>query len=111
MGRLASFQESGCSSGKIQPNTASEPDAGVMVSSTASEGAVPGRGMADDAVAGRRILIVEDNFMVAMSLERTLRQWGCDVVGPYPSLEEGRRAALDPSIEAAVLDINIVGGS
>ena len=36
-------------------------------------------------LAGRRILIVEDEFLLAMELELLLQQRGCLVLGPVSS--------------------------
>jgi AmiR/NasT family two-component response regulator len=36
------------------------------------------------ALAGARILIVEDEFLVAMDLEDRLKREGCGVIGPVP---------------------------
>ena len=63
-------------------------------------------------LAGMRILVVEDNFLVASALARRLASWGCEVVGPVGSVEEGRRLlASDDRVHGAILDINITGGT
>ena len=41
------------------------------------------------ALAGKRILVVEDEALVAMMLEDMLADLGCEVVGPAMRLEEG----------------------
>jgi DNA-binding response OmpR family regulator len=60
-------------------------------------------------LAGSRILIVEDEFLVAMDLEDRLKREGCGVIGPAPRetkalalLEQGRP-------DAVVLDLNLGG--
>jgi DNA-binding NarL/FixJ family response regulator len=58
-----------------------------------------------------RILLVEDNFLVAVSIKRMLEQCGCEVLGPIPTLEQGLSAAADEHLDGAVLDINIIGGT
>lgn len=58
---------------------------------------------------GRRILIVEDDYLVASWLAGVLRQWGCEVIGPAPTVEEGLRLARSSDIEGAILDINLRG--
>lgn len=55
----------------------------------------------------RRILVVEDEAMIAMDLEALLRQSGCEVVGPVASLREALRAVAEEALDAAVLDINL----
>ena len=61
-------------------------------------------------LAGKRVLVVEDEPIVAMTVEDMLISLGCEVVGPAshrtPALELAETATLD----AAVLDININAG-
>lgn len=58
-----------------------------------------------------RVLLVEDSYFAAVDVQRKLEQLGCRVVGPVPSLREGLELASRESITAAILDINILGGS
>jgi len=63
-------------------------------------------------LAGRRILVVEDEMLVAMSIEDTLIDAGGEVVGPAPTV--GRALGLlqdEPKIDAVVLDMNLQGHS
>ena len=53
--------------------------------------------MNNNNLAGRRILIVEDEMLIAMALENLLRQNGCEVVGPARSVECTRRSATSSS--------------
>ena len=57
------------------------------------------------------VLLVEDNFLVAMAMERALIESGCTVVGPVASVAEGKRIAEQTSFDGAILDINIQGGT
>lgn len=57
------------------------------------------------------VLLVEDNFLVAMAMERALVESGCTVVGPVATVEEGTRIAAQTRIDGAILDINIQGGT
>jgi DNA-binding response OmpR family regulator len=66
--------------------------------------------MPDDSLAGRRILVVEDEMMIAILLEESLLALGCIVVGPVGKLEVAKRLATDESLDAAVLDVTIRGG-
>jgi CheY-like chemotaxis protein len=45
--------------------------------------------------------------MIALDLESTLRQHGCEVVGPAASLEEAQRIIESGLPDAAVLDVNL----
>jgi PAS domain S-box-containing protein len=59
----------------------------------------------------RRILLVEDEPLVALEIEAALQALGCVVIGPVASLGEAMqlaRAELD-LLDAAVLDINLAG--
>lgn len=62
-------------------------------------------------LAGLRVLLVEDDFMIAVRLQRMLAELGCIVVGPTSSVDEGVRLASNNEVDAAVLDINIRGGN
>lgn len=63
-----------------------------------------------DSLAGRRVLVVEDEMMIAIVLEESLRLLGCIVIGPVSKLDDAVRLARTESLDAAVLDINIRGG-
>lgn len=59
---------------------------------------------------GRKILVVEDEYLIADDLTALLREAGADVIGPAASLPSAVRLASDTElIDAAVLDINLRG--
>jgi DNA-binding response OmpR family regulator len=59
-------------------------------------------------LARRRILVVEDEALIAMDLEWTLRQSGCEVVGPVATLGDAVRAvATEHPLDGAILDVNL----
>jgi CheY-like chemotaxis protein len=58
---------------------------------------------------GKRILVVEDEPLVAMLLEEMLLELGCQVVGPAFSIAEASRMAEEEALDAAVLDVNVNG--
>jgi CheY-like chemotaxis protein len=64
-------------------------------------------------LAGRRVLVVEDEALVAMLLEDRLRDAGAEVVGPVGSVGEAlgliEGAARDGGLGAAVLDVKLGG--
>ncbi len=60
-------------------------------------------------VTGKRILIVEDEFLVALSLQDTLTSLGCVVVGPVSNLSAAIQAAETQTIDVAILDVNLRG--
>ena len=61
------------------------------------------------ALAGRRILIVEDEFIIALSTKEMLTEIGAIVIGPAASIADGLSLAKSEMIDAAVLDMNIRG--
>ena len=58
---------------------------------------------------GLRVLVVEDNFMLAELTRDLLEDAGCQVVGPVGRLEEGLAHARTEPIDGAILDINLHG--
>lgn len=66
--------------------------------------------MAVQPLRDRRILAVEDEYYLAMDLERELTGVGAAVIGPAPSVEQALTLIdAEPAIDAAVLDINLGG--
>jgi DNA-binding response OmpR family regulator len=65
--------------------------------------------MERESLRGRRILVVEDEIMIAMMLESALTDAGCDVVGPCSSLVEANSAIDLGKLDGAILDINLRG--
>ncbi len=62
------------------------------------------------AFAGRRVLVVEDESLVAMLLETILEDMGCVPVGPAATVDEGLQLANDGEpVDAALLDVNVAG--
>ncbi|WP_205007825.1 response regulator [Sphingosinithalassobacter portus] len=58
---------------------------------------------------GRKILIVEDEPVVAMCLEDMLLDFGCTVIGPASRLADGLVLAEAEDADAAILDVNLGG--
>jgi CheY-like chemotaxis protein len=61
-------------------------------------------------LSGRRVLVVEDESLVAMLLETILEDMGCVPVGPASTVEEGLAMTVDGApLDAALLDVNVAG--
>ncbi len=61
-------------------------------------------------LAGRRILVVEDEVMISWMLENTLTTFGCVIVGPAARLKQAMEiVSTAAAIDAAVLDVNLDG--
>src|SRR3954468_13230999 len=59
---------------------------------------------------GRRILVVEDDYLVVEEMVQELQASGADVVGPIANLPKAfERLEKVPDISGAVLDINLQG--
>jgi CheY-like chemotaxis protein len=58
---------------------------------------------------GVRVLVVEDEYLVAVLIEEMLESLGCIVTGPFPRLPEALDAVDRDTYDAAVLDINLAG--
>lgn len=64
----------------------------------------------DEPLKGLRLLLVEDEAMVAMMLEDMLGDLGCEVVGPASSVADALELArTDQGIAGAILDVNVAG--
>jgi CheY-like chemotaxis protein len=59
--------------------------------------------------SGRRVLLVEDEIMVALLLEDMLAELGHTVVGPVARLERALEMAQLEPLDVAILDVNING--
>jgi CheY-like chemotaxis protein len=59
------------------------------------------------SLAGKRILILEDEPVVAMLVEDMLVDLGCVVVGPASRLDEALLMVECEELDLAVLDINL----
>jgi CheY-like chemotaxis protein len=56
-----------------------------------------------------RVLVVEDEYLVALMLEECLHELGVVVVGPAHTIEEGISLARNELLDGAILDVNVRG--
>ena len=59
--------------------------------------------------ARRRVLVVEDEMMVAWLLEDMLAELGCVVLGPVAKVDKALAMIGTEAIDVAVLDVNLDG--
>lgn len=64
-----------------------------------------------ETLVGLKVLLVEDNYLNAVALQTSIEEFGCRVVGPFSSIEEGLESIEHEPVDLAVLDVNILGGS
>jgi DNA-binding response OmpR family regulator len=60
-------------------------------------------------LAGYRVLVIEDDYLVAQDLCAALRRRGAEVIGPAPSMSRGRELLRERRPHCALLDINLNG--
>ena len=60
-------------------------------------------------LAGKRILVAEDQYLVAAEIGAAIEDVGGIVVGPMPTLRLALQAAETEAIDAASLDVNLNG--
>jgi PAS domain S-box-containing protein len=58
---------------------------------------------------GNRVLLVEDEILVAMMMRDILTELGFTVVGPYSRVTEAMVAAVHEQIDAGIIDVNLGG--
>jgi PAS domain S-box-containing protein len=61
------------------------------------------------SLSGKKLLVVEDEFLIGMMLKRNLEGLGATVEGPYARLADGIAAARTGTFDGAVLDFNLGG--
>jgi CheY-like chemotaxis protein len=59
------------------------------------------------SVAGKRILVVEDEALIAAMVVDMLTELGAAVVGPASTIAKGLALAGTEAIDAALLDVNV----
>jgi CheY-like chemotaxis protein len=59
--------------------------------------------------AGRLVLVVEDEFLIAMDLEQLLRRHGWRVLGPAATVAAALRLLRGAMPDVALLDVNLGG--
>lgn len=63
--------------------------------------------MGRDVPARMRVLLLEDNFIIALDLAALVRDAGAEPVGPVATVADALSAAAAGGIDAAILDINL----
>jgi two-component sensor histidine kinase/CheY-like chemotaxis protein len=83
---------------------------GDTSSSAASSSRTPAREEAQTAeLRAQRVMIVEDEALIAMVLVENLQEMGLSTVGPFSRVADALK--VDEEIDAAILDVNLGGES
>lgn len=64
---------------------------------------------ADVAMPGLRILVVEDEYFIAVDLIKRLENEGVQVVGPAATIDDALELIETQALDGAVLDLNLGG--
>jgi CheY-like chemotaxis protein len=90
-----------------------QPEAWLAAGETPSAGPRTGSGTASrpgERLLGKRILIVEDEALVALNLQFAFEDEGAEVIGPAQSLVDALEAVTHVGeIDLAVLDVDLAG--
>ena len=60
-------------------------------------------------LSGRRVLVVEDEFLIAAALCDMLQDSGAVVVGPAATVDQAMQLLQENPVDAALLDMNLNG--
>jgi PAS domain S-box-containing protein len=60
-------------------------------------------------IHGKRVIIIEDEPLVAMDAASGLTAVGCDVVGSAGTIDQARKLIASAECDAAILDVNLAG--
>jgi hypothetical protein len=64
----------------------------------------------DGNLSGRRILLIEDEYLIGFDLRNELLDCGAEVIGPVGDLDMAFAIVdAEPWLDAAVLDVNLRG--
>lgn len=64
---------------------------------------------AHESRSGLRVLVVEDNLLIAETVCDLLAECGCEVVGPVPDIDRSMALIDRDKPDGALLDINLGG--
>jgi CheY-like chemotaxis protein len=60
-------------------------------------------------LSNRKVLVVEDEMMIAMLIEDMLEEFGCNLVGPATNVPRALELIGKEQVDVAVLDLNLDG--
>jgi DNA-binding NtrC family response regulator len=60
-------------------------------------------------IKGCKVLVVEDETLIALQIEEALEAIGCEVVGPFATVADALSNLRTGTPDAAILDMNLAG--
>ena len=63
----------------------------------------------NSVLSGRRVLVMEDEMLMAWALEDLLADLGCIVVGPAARVDKALALLQAEAVDLAMLDVNLSG--
>lgn len=60
---------------------------------------------------GLKVLVVEDEWLIAQHLSMLLEDMNCEVVGPVSTVDDALTKLADSNIDCALIDANLNGNS
>lgn len=63
----------------------------------------------EGGLRGRRVMVLEDDVLIAMDMEDFLLGEGCEVVGPISNVEAALEEVETARLDGAVVDLNLRG--
>lgn len=58
-------------------------------------------------IFGKRVMVVEDEMIIALDIEHALHEAGCILVGTFSRVAKALEGMKDMTIDAALLDVNV----
>lgn len=100
-----------CSGTNAQRPSCAEPAVGAAAGDRRA-GAAAGASEFDDLrrsrpLEGRRILVVEDDFLIGFELAQFIESLGAAVLGPFATTAAARAAVDAASVDGALLDVGL----
>ncbi len=104
------YQPGGVACDLILPLPADPSRAETMAQTTVAEADQPLAGnTATDALLGKRVLVIEDEMLVAMDIESALSDAGMIVAGIAGRIDKARQLIVERQYDAVLLDGNLAG--
>ena len=83
--------------------------AGSLTAASSAVPFLPAQDNPSDLLKGKRVLVVENEPLIAMDLESSLMAAGCKVIGPAGTFEEAKLLVDGVNFDVALLDVNLSG--